>query len=389
MTGDGVSQLVRVMVPRSPSEVHRQATFLELFFDLVFVVAVAGAASFLHHGIAEDHVVEAVGGYLMVFFAIWWAWMNFTWYASAYDTDDVPYRLLVFVQMIGALVIATGVEASATDQDLRIVGVGYTIIRLAQIPLWLRAAAADPDRRSSCLRYATGLTIVQPLWLILIFFLPQSVTVPGFLVLVVVELLIPVWAEKAQPTPWHPGHMAERYGLFTIIVLGESILAGSIAVQAALTDGFAPLAPTVAGGLLVVVSMWWLYFDRPTEHLLENAVTPITWGYGHYVILASAAAVGAGLAVMVDVATDHAEVSQEVAALAVAVPVATYLLGLWALHELPRPNPVTRAAFPIAAAMTVGAAFLPGAPLVIGGVLAALLAVLLVTNHGEAAGRHI
>ena len=84
------------MVARSPHETHRAATPLELFFDLVFVVAIAQAAGALHHAVAELHAVDGLIGYLMVFFAIWWAWMAFTWFASAYDCDDVPYRLLVF-----------------------------------------------------------------------------------------------------------------------------------------------------------------------------------------------------------------------------------------------------------------------------------------------------
>jgi len=74
------------MSGRDPNEEHRAATPLELFFDLAFVVAVASAASELHHAIAEDHVVTGLVGFAVVFFAIWWAWVNFTWFASAYDT---------------------------------------------------------------------------------------------------------------------------------------------------------------------------------------------------------------------------------------------------------------------------------------------------------------
>ena len=98
-----------MMRARSPHEPHRVATPLELLFDLVFVVAVARAAEGLHHAIAENHAAAGLAGFAMVFFAIWWAWMNFTWFASAYDCDDVPYRLAVFVQITGALIIAAGV----------------------------------------------------------------------------------------------------------------------------------------------------------------------------------------------------------------------------------------------------------------------------------------
>ena len=97
------------MTARDPHEPHRASTPLELLFDLCFVVAVAQASGRLHHGIVEGHAGRAVLGYVVVFFAIWWAWMNFTWFASAYDTDDVPYRLLVLVQIAGVLVLAAGV----------------------------------------------------------------------------------------------------------------------------------------------------------------------------------------------------------------------------------------------------------------------------------------
>ena len=96
------------LVPRSPTESHRAATPLELFLDLCFVVGVAQAAASLHHAIAEGHLHTALIGYPMVFFAIWWAWMNFTWFASAFDTDDWLYRTLTIVQMGGVLVLAIG-----------------------------------------------------------------------------------------------------------------------------------------------------------------------------------------------------------------------------------------------------------------------------------------
>jgi hypothetical protein len=156
--------LSRPMVARDREETHRAATPLELLFDLVFVVAVAQAASALHHALAEDRIGAGLTGYAMVFFAIWWAWMNFTWFASAYDTDDVPYRLAVFVQMSGALVLAAGVPKALEHRDFAVATLGYVIMRAAAVPQWLRAARADPPRRSACLRFAAGITLVQAGW---------------------------------------------------------------------------------------------------------------------------------------------------------------------------------------------------------------------------------
>jgi low temperature requirement protein LtrA len=103
------------MVARDTGERHRASTPLELLFDLTFVVAVAAAAAQLAHAIVEDHAAQGLLGYLMVFFAIWWAWMNFTWFASAHDRDDTPYRLVTLVQMSGVLVLAAGVPAAMNE----------------------------------------------------------------------------------------------------------------------------------------------------------------------------------------------------------------------------------------------------------------------------------
>src|SRR5688572_8351719 len=178
------------MRPRRPDEEHRAATPLELLFDLCFVVAVASAAAELHHAVSEDHAASGVVGYLAVFFAIWWAWMNFTWFASAYDTDDDVYRIMTLVQIAGALVLAAGVKPAFEDTNYTTITVGYVVMRLALVAQWLRAARNDAQRRAVALRYAAGITVIQVLWLARLA-LPESWSVPMFLVLVVGELLIP------------------------------------------------------------------------------------------------------------------------------------------------------------------------------------------------------
>src|SRR5690606_30107873 len=132
--------LRRVMRGRDPRQEHRAATPLELFFDLTFVVAVSQAASQLHHALAEDHVGSGLAAYAAVFFAFWWAWMNFTWFPSAYDTDDVPYRLLTLLQMAGVLVVASGVPAVFENGDFTLVVIGYVVMRLAMVTQSLPAA---------------------------------------------------------------------------------------------------------------------------------------------------------------------------------------------------------------------------------------------------------
>jgi len=374
------------MRPRSPHEPHRAATPLELFFDLVFVVAVAQAASRLHHGLAEAHGGEAVLSFVMVFFAIWWAWMNFTWFASAYDNDDVPYRLAVFIQLTGALILAAGVPQAFDERDFAIVTLGYVVMRLAMVGQWLRAARSDEERRVCATRYAIGITLCQMGWIALLF-LPLGLM--GFALMVIAELVVPIWAERVTATPWHPEHISERYGLFTIIVLGESILSASQAIQSTIQTGefSGALVGIIVGGLLIVLTMWWFYFDRPTHNLLDSLQTVFLWGYGHLFIFAAAAAVGAGIAVTVDQATHHAEIGPRGAGFAVAIPVAIYLMGLWAIHTRPRASSWFQIAlFPVATLLILLTP-LTGQPVLWTGLLmAVLLSIKLIARYRYGVG---
>jgi len=368
------------MHPRSPDEPHRAATPLELLFDLVFVVAIAQAAAGLHHAVAGNHPADGVIQFAMSFFAIWWAWMNFTWFASAYDADDVPYRLAVFLQMTGALIMAAGVPR-ISEGSLAVVTAGYVVMRLAGVAQWLRAAANDPAHRTTARRYALGIATVQAGWILLLA-VPPDLVRPGFVVLAAAELGVPVWAERVAMTPWHPHHMAERYGLFTIIVLGESILAATTAVQAALAGGtvLADLLPVIVGGLLIVYAMWWLYFYRPVHDLLTSLPRAIVWGYGHYLVFGSAAAVGAGLAVAVDLATGHGAGSRVVAGAAVAIPTAIYLVSLTVLH-FRAGHEGERWLAPVSAGLILLTPWTGEPVLAIAAILVALLATKLVVRH--------
>ncbi|MEV4191216.1 low temperature requirement protein A [Streptomyces toxytricini] len=322
------------MTARDREEAHRAATALELFFDLCFVVAVAQAGRQLVHALAEDHVAQGVTGYLFVFFGVWWAWMNFTWFASAYDVDDVPYRIATLVQISGVLIYSAGIPRAFNDYDWTVAVLGYVVMRLALTVQWLRAAAGEsgPARRCA-LTYAAGLVVCQIGWVGLLA-APESARRWLFLVLVAAELLVPVIAERKHQTPWHPHHIAERYGLFTIIVLGETIAASTVAVQSALDEHEALdlLLPIAAGGLLLVFSAWWIYFAVPAHDRLRTNREAIPWGYGHFVIFASAAAIGAGIEVAVEHAVGKAHLSQTAANLAVTVPAALFLAFVWLLH---------------------------------------------------------
>jgi low temperature requirement protein LtrA len=314
-------------VVRDRDEDHRTSTPLELFFDLTFVVGVGRAAEALHHELVAGHVLHGLIGFVGVFFAVWWAWMNFTWFASAHDSDDVGHRLLTLIQMAGALVVACGVHQAVEHGDFVVATIGYVIMRVGLVGSWLRVARDQPDQRSRALHYATGLVALQVLWLARLA-LPTTAANVGFVVLVIGELLVPYVVERTAGTAiFHPEHIEERYGLFTLIVLGESILADTAGFQSAIDEGglTARLLALGVSGLLIAFAAWWIYFDHP-GHLTPTPAQAFRWGYAHVIVFASLAALGAGIHVATDALTGHGET--RIAALSVALPLAGYLLGL-------------------------------------------------------------
>ncbi|MGW3829477.1 low temperature requirement protein A, partial [Streptomyces sp. NPDC005071] len=200
---------------------------------------------------------------------------------------------------------------------------------------WLRAAgSAEGAERTTALRYAGGVLLCLVGWLGLVL-LPQPARPWVFLVMAVAELCVPVYAEKDHETSWHAHHIAERYGLFTIIVLGETVAAATVAVKSAVEehDALGELLPIAAGGLLIVFSAWWIYFVVPVHSHLRSNTQAFLWGYGHYLIFASAAAIGAGLEVSVEQTVGRTQISTLSASAAVTLPTALYLLTVWALHS--------------------------------------------------------
>lgn len=371
---------------RDPGEEHRTATPLELFFDLVFVVAVTLAADRLHNGLAAGAVGQSVLRFTLVFFAVYWAWVNFTWFASAYDSDDVAYRLFVFVTMVGALVFAAGVPQAFDDLDFRVTTVGYAVMRVSLVVQWVRVARAESGRRRlAAQRFAIGLTALQVGWAAVLA-LPRGWYVVAWLLLSAGELLVPMWAEAAAPTRWHREHIAERYGLFMIIVLGESVLAASTALQAVLNDGglTRPMVPVLVGALLIVFSVWWTYFERPGDHLLSTLRTAFVWSYLHLVVFASVAAIGAGLVVAIEGVEGGTALGPAASAATTAVPFAVYLVSLWMLNVRADVNPVRRYGLPVTAALVLASPFLPSPILLTGVAVTALLA--LKTTHRVRAG---
>ena len=163
---------LRRMVGRDPNEPNRTATPLELLFDLTFVVAFSQAGAQTAHLLELGHWAPAITGFLFAVFAIWWAWINYSWLASAYDNDDIFFRVATMVEMLGVLMLALGLPAlfHSLDEgehvDNGVVVAGYVVMRVATIALWLRAAKHDTARRRTALTYVVFVSVTQLGWIV-------------------------------------------------------------------------------------------------------------------------------------------------------------------------------------------------------------------------------
>ncbi|MGZ0150991.1 low temperature requirement protein A [Kribbella sp. WER1] len=342
------------MRPRDPHEPGRVASSLELFFDLVFVVAVSVAASQLHHSLSEGHVGDGLLSFVIVFFGIWWAWMNFTWFATSFATDDWLYRLLTIVQMSGVLVLAAGIERVFTEHDFRIVVLAYVVMRVAMIAQWLRASHSAGAARRATLYYAGGIAIVQVLWLVMLL-LPDSVQLFAWMLFAIAEISVPVIAERRGMTPWHPHHITERYGLFTLILLGESLLASANAIIEALHDheSLGPLIALSVLTLVVTAAMWWIYFWPPHHTAISSFARSLRYGYVHYFVFAAAGAFSAGIEVEIDSITHHTELSEVAASYTVTIPIAIFVLGIWWIAIRDNADRVVNVVVPLGAVLVL------------------------------------
>jgi low temperature requirement protein LtrA len=372
------------MTGRDPNEVHRAATPLELLYDLTFVVAFAAAGNEAAHFFAEGHWRAGSIGFSFAMFAVIWAWIQNTWFASAYDTDDWIYRLLTMVQMVGVLVLALGLPPmfESIDHgdhvDNAVMVLGYVIMRVGLVALWLRVARHDVVRRRCALTYAITLLVAQFGWIgLLVAHTSVAVMFAVAAVLVIIELTGPVIAERRfGVTPWHARHIAERYGLLTIIALGEVILGTVAALDAVVRlDGWTVETALVGlAGVGLAFGMWWMYFVIPSADLLHRfRHRSWGWGYGHLPLFAALAATGAGLHVAALFLEHEAHIGQLAVVLTTAVPLAIFVLCLYALYSL-----VTREIDPFHIWLVTGTAVVIGASIVLAAVEVPLAVCLLV-----------
>ncbi|MER7797712.1 low temperature requirement protein A [Microbacterium sp. NPDC096154] len=406
MTAPGSAPLhhrPRPMTGRDPREPHRAATPLELLYDLTFVVAFSQAGSQAAHLLEQGRYAAALAGFAFAMFAVSWAWINYSWLASAFDNDDVVFRIATLVQMVGVIILAMGLPqvfhsiAEGHHLDNSGAVAGYVVMRIAQILLWVRVARHDPAHRRTAARYAGAIALVQVGWIVQIFVDPPlGIAMALFAVFAIAEMLVPLFAERrGHSTPWHAHHIAERYGLLTIITLGEVVLGTVLSVSAVVEDeGWSIAAGVVAfGGTALAFALWWVYFLMPSGAVLAvRRDRSFAWGYGHIALFAGLAGTGAGLHVAATVIRHEAHIDAVAALLTIVVPVGLFIVGLFTVYTvlLARFDPfhVVLTAGSVAALIASLIAVAAGASLSAGIAIVALAPAVVIVGYETIGHRH-
>ncbi|MDP9792872.1 low temperature requirement protein LtrA [Catenuloplanes nepalensis] len=247
-------QIEAVRPPDLNQESNRSATRLELFFDLAFVLFVARCAD----GLAKDETWHGALVFCAVLAVGWWAWASTTLYANRFDTDDAVFRLLTLAAMVGVVAMAASVD-KISGPDGRWFAIGYVIIRVALVAGYARAWRHVPAARPTARLYLIGHSLGALTWLVSL-----AVPEPGRYWLwgagVLLDLVWPTAAARLKDAvPLHMEHLPERFGLFVILVLGESVAA----VVTGLHDGaWKPaVVVTATAAFVVAAALWWIYFD--------------------------------------------------------------------------------------------------------------------------------
>ncbi len=279
---------------------ERHASWLELFFDVVFVVAIAQLAEEL----ALDHSLRGFLVFGALFLPVFIAWQGFTIYADRFDTDDVVFRLAIFAAMLAIAALAVQVPDAAHGESTGFV-VSYVVLRSLLVALYLRSYRHVPQARPLIARYAAGYSLGIALWLVsLAFPAPWRYVLWG--VALAWEYSLPVRFRRFHSAiPVSTGHIPERFALFTIIVLGETIVA--VALGTAGSDWAAPSAVAGALGFVAAAALWWIYFGTGAGMEMVPTVRAIlVFTHAHIPLLAALTAVSAGVALGIEQAEhDH------------------------------------------------------------------------------------
>lgn len=237
-------------------EGERRATWLELFFDLVFVLAIAELADYLHH-----HLTPAgFAGFVLLSLPVWLVWSNFSYHADLFDVGGPLYRLAMLAAMLGSIALAVNIPGALDGRSAGFAG-AYVALRVLLIVLYAWAWRRVEEARPVAVAHIVGFLAGALIWASSLLLLPPARYWAWGLGLLV-EFATPVLAQLRvlEAAPVQRSHLPERFGLFTIIVLGESIVVTGLGVSGTAWATESVLIGTL--GFAVVGCLWWLYFDH-------------------------------------------------------------------------------------------------------------------------------
>jgi low temperature requirement protein LtrA len=273
---------------------ERRVSWLELFFDLVFVVVISQAA----HYLAEHASLEGAIGYVLLFLPIWWVWIGGTFYNARFETSDISYRIFTLLQMLPVAAMAVFAHGGLGTTSAQF-ALSYAAARALIILLWARGGWHVPIMRPVTNRYVAGFSISMLLFVISVF-VPPPLRFVLWGVGLAIDLLTPVTtlAHQARLPRLSNAKLPERYGLFVIIVLGEAIIG---AINGVAERELFDLGTGINGtlGVTLAFCLWWIYFDFIARHAEFRRPRPgvwwtLAWGYLHLPLVMGIAAVGAG-----------------------------------------------------------------------------------------------
>jgi low temperature requirement protein LtrA len=272
----------------SDAENVGHASWIELFFDLVFVIVIAELSSTLEKNLDIISFLK----FAALFVPCWWGWVLFTFYADRYDTDDVIHRLLILSGMLAVIFLAGNIH-NAFGSGAVGFALSYIAIRTIILGLYMRAVRHVSVAQASLNLYLTSYIPSTALWVISIA-APTPTRYFCWLVAMLIELSVPILGSKMfANTPVHPSHLPERFGLLTLIVLGEAI----VSVASGTTNTNWALIPTVAavGGFALAACLWWLYFNFLERAVIIRGIRSVhIYNYGHLPIIMGISLVAVG-----------------------------------------------------------------------------------------------
>lgn len=288
---------------------ERHATWLELFYDLAFVAAMSQVSSALSGDFSWTGVVK----YLALFIPIWWAWVGQAFYLSRFDSDDLVHRLFALLQIVIVASISVNIPR-AFDGYVTGFALSYAALRFVLVLQYLIAGFQIPTARKLTTQYAVGFGIAAALWAVSVL-VPSPWNVVIWAVAIMVDFTTPYYRPTLSiKIPPDYSHIPERFGLFTIIVLGEAILAVIFGLRAEHFGKDAAVISTL--GLVLAFALWWIYFDGVKGHQVQipkqrkDLARLQAWLFCHLPLTASIviAAVGIKHAIPVNTAAPmHAE----------------------------------------------------------------------------------